>query len=159
MNIMKEWADIQENTGQVIWKQEYMLNGSVYKVDGYHVIIDPSETEVAIAEVLANKYGKKVELIPRVLLPQKIQTPDYLIDGVRYDLKSPTGNGKDVFRDMIKKKRKQSPNFIFDVTNCPLSDEEIERQVQGIFAAQNTKFVQQVVLVRNDIVIGAYQRK
>lgn len=56
-----------------------------YRVDGKHVILRPSRQERDIAEMLSRKYGKTVELVPQVLYPQGIQTPDYLIDGERLD--------------------------------------------------------------------------
>ena len=54
------------------------------------------------------------------------QTPDYLIDGERFDLKSPIGRGNNLLYGMIAKKKEQSHNFIIDITNCPLSMEELE---------------------------------
>lgn len=42
---------------------------------------------------------------------------------------------------MLAKKKNQSPNFIFDVTNCQLLDHEIERQISCIFNSNHTRFV------------------
>ena len=94
MERTKEWTKTQENKGTFIYRQEYTVNDSAYVVDGKYVKLNPSEREMSIAVLLSEKYGKKVELIPQVMYPQGIQTPDYLIDGQRYDLKSPTGKGK-----------------------------------------------------------------
>ena len=109
--------------------------------------------------MLSEKYGKEVRLLPRVVYPQNVQIPDYLIDGSRYDLKSPTGSGKDVLRDIIKKKKQQSHNFIYNISDCPLPLDEIERQVTQIFKAPNTKFVEQIVLANYDKVIKVYSKK
>lgn len=83
---------------------------------------------MSIAVLLSEKYGKKVELIPQVKYPRGIQTPDYLIDGKRFDWKSPTGKGKNLLYGLIAKKYKQAHNFIIDITECPLSMEELQKQ-------------------------------
>ena len=74
MDITKEWITTQKNIGQVIKKQEYIIKGTKYKVDGHHVVLEP----------------------------------DYLIDGERFDLKSPTGSGKYLIKGLIAKKKKTS---------------------------------------------------
>ncbi len=122
------------------------------------MVLRPTEQERIIADLLRKKYGKSVELVPQIMYPQGIQTPDYLIDNERFDLKSPTGRGKNLLYGMLAKKNKQSPNFIFDVTNCPLSDDEIERQIDSIFNSNHTRFVECIVLIRNEDVIKVYKR-
>lgn len=114
--------------------------------------------KLKIANVLSKRYGKAVDLIPQVMYPQGIQTPDYLIDGERFDLKSPTGNGKNLLYSMVSKKSKQSPNFIFDVTACPLSEKEIERQMHGLYNSRHTKFIEKIVLVKYGKVQKVYSR-
>lgn len=158
MDITKEWAVAKEKKGTVIEKHEYIVNGTIYKVDGRHIVIHPTVQEMKVATILSEKYGKMVELVPQIMYPQGIQTPDYLIDGERFDLKTPTGKGKNVLYDAIAKKRKQSPNFIFDITDCPLTNSEIEKQINDIFHSRHTNFVEQIVTIRNSEIIKAYKR-
>lgn len=49
-----------------------------------------------------------------------------------FDLKSPTGCGKNIVYGLIAKKRKQSDNFVIDITECPLNEEEIEQQIEHV---------------------------
>ncbi len=144
--------------GSVIDLQEYTVNGVTYKVDGKHVILDPSKQERVIAAVLSNKYGKTVKLVPRIIFPSGIQTPDYLVDDVAFDLKSPTGQGKNTLYGMVSKKKKQSSNFVFDITNCPLSNEEIERQIKSIYNSSHTEFVSTIVVIKDGAVIKVYKK-
>lgn len=88
-----------------------------------------------------------------------IQTPDYLMDGVKFDLKSPTGRGKNLLSGMLAKKKKQSPNFIFDITGCPLSEEVIESQINGLYASQHTRFVEKIVVIKNETIFKVYDRQ
>ena len=115
-DITEIWAGAKNGEAAVVEKREYTVHGVTYKLDGKHIVLRPTEQERSIAVMLSMKYGKTVELVPQIMFPQGVQTPDYLIDGERFDLKTPTGAGKDVFRDLIKKKKKQSPNFIFDIS-------------------------------------------
>ena len=82
-----------------------------------------------------------------------------MIDGERFDLKSPTGSGKNLLYGMIAKKKKQSPNFIFDITECPLSEDDIERQIYGLYISQHTKFIKKIVIVKNEEIIKVYDKQ
>lgn len=149
---------ISVKDGKVIDLQEYTVSGVTYKVDGKHVILDPSKREREIAVMLSKKYGKTVKLVPRIVFPAGIQTPDYLIDDIAFDLKSPTGQGKNTLYGMISKKKKQSSNFIFDITLCPLSNEEIERQIETIYNSSHTEFVSTIVVIKDETVIKVYRK-
>lgn len=159
MDITKEWANTQNKKGSVTNRQFYTVDNVKYNVDGKHVILEPSDKEKFIASILCDKYGKDVELLPHVSYPPNIQTPDYLINGQRYDLKSIMGSGKDMLRDILKKKKKQAPNFILDITNCPLPIENLIQQIKGIYTSNRTKFVNTIVLFRDDSVIAVYNRQ
>lgn len=157
MDITNEWIR-KKKKGSITEKQSYIIDGVEYIVDGKHVKLKPSEKERAVATILSEQYGKAVELVPQVVTPQLIQTPDYIIDGERFDLKSPEGEGKDLFYNMVSKKRKQAPNFVFDVTDCPLSDKEIERQIKNLYFSKHTQFIDKIVLLRDGEILKVYSR-
>ncbi len=79
----------------------YTVDEINYVVDGKHVVLQPSEQERSIAEILSKRYGKTVELVPKIMYPQGIQTPDFLIDDVRFDLKSPIGRSKALLYNIV----------------------------------------------------------
>lgn len=156
--ITDEWT--KKNTdGSLIDMKEYDVNGVTYKVDGKRVTLHPTEQERSVAAVLSKKYGKIVEFVPQIMYPQGIQTPDYLINGERFDLKTFKSSGKNVFYNMIAKKKKQSPNFIFDITECPLSAEEIERQINGLYSSHHTRFIEKIVVMKDGKIEKVYMRK
>ncbi len=159
MDITNEWTKAKGTKGTVTERQEYIINGTVYKVDGKHVILRPKEQEKKVAAILSGEYGKHVEFIPQVMYPQGIQTPDYLIDGRRFDLKSPTGSGKNLLYGMIAKKQRQSHNFIVDTTNCPLSIEELEKQAEDLYRSPRVGFLDILVLIKNGEVVKVLSRK
>lgn len=158
-DITREWTRTKGTNGTVSWRQEYTVNGTTYKVDGKHVILRPTQQEREVAAILSGKYGKTVEFVPQVMYPLGIQTPDYIIDGSRFDLKSPTGRGKNLLYGMLAKKKRQSPNFIFDITGCLLSEEDIIRQIEGIYSSRHTSFVEKIVVFRNGNILNAFDRQ
>ena len=159
MDITKDWTKTRGKKGSVIEKLSYIVNGTTYVVDGVHTILKPSEQERKVAEILSGEYGKTVELVPQVVYPQGIQTPDYLIDGERFDLKSPTGSGKNLIYGLIAKKRKQAGNFIIDISKCPLSEKEVEKQIENLYTSPRLGFLEKVILIKDGEVIKVYSRK
>ena len=80
-DITNEWKKISPGHAKDVKNLvEYEINGTVYKADGKCILLDHNEEEKDIANIISKKYGKSVKLIPRVLYPQKIKTPDYLIE-------------------------------------------------------------------------------
>ena len=65
--------------------------------------------------------------------PQGVLTPDYLVDGLKFDLKEITGNKKSVIDNNTKKAKKQAENIVFDITNTSLSFEEIVEQISDVY--------------------------
>lgn len=139
--------------------QEYSINGSTYKVDGKHILLDYSKEERKIAEIIAKEYGKSVKMVPRVVYPKNIKTPDYIIDGIQYDLKTPIGKGKNTIYDMIKGKSGQSKNFIVNISKTKLSFEQVDEQIKYIYKSKHTKFVDEVLVVEKGKILKSYKRK
>lgn len=159
MDITKEWTKSKGIKGSVGEKKAYTVNGATYQVDGKHVILRPTEQERDVAAILSERYGKRVEFVPQIMVPQGVQTPDYLIDGERFDLKSPTGRSKDLLYNVVSKKRKQASSFIFDVTDCPLSEEEIGKQIEALYFSRHTRFIDKIVVMKNGEILKVYGRK
>ena len=158
-DITDEWKKVShENVKKVKDLTEYEVDGTVYKVDGRHVVLDYSQYEKEVADILANKYGREVNMIPRISYPQGISTADYLINGVRYDLKTIKTAGKNVLNNAIQKKKRQSSNFIFDISECPLTEEDIISQIERIYKSFNTRFVDEIVLLKKEDIVKVYKR-
>ena len=159
MDITKAWTETQGKQGSVSEKNEYAINGKTYKVDGKHVVLHPTEQEQRVAAILSEKYGKAIEFIPQILYPQNIQTPDYTINGELFDLKTLTGQGKNLLYGAIAKKRRQAHNFIVDITHCPLSREELERQIADLYKSPRVGFLNKLVLIKQEKIVKVYARQ
>lgn len=159
MNIVTQaWIRGKGRVGAISELQEYIINGTACKVDGRQVIFRPTKKEREVAAILSGKYGKTVQFVPQVMYPQNIQTPDYLIDGERFDLKSPIGKSQNLLYNLVSKKREQASNFIFDLTDCPLSDVEVRRQVETLYFSRHTRFIDKIVLMRGGEILEVYKR-
>nr|DAG44682.1 MAG TPA: minor capsid protein [Bacteriophage sp.] len=152
------WIGKGNKIGKVEDLQEYFVNGAAFKVDGKRVLLDYSEHEKEIANIIAKGTGKDIKMVPRITFPQNIQTPDYLIDGIKFDLKTPLGNGKNTLYGMVKSKKKQANNFVICADKTALSMDEIEQQIQGIYSSRNTAFVDTIILVKNQEIVKIYKR-
>ena len=160
-DVLKEW--IKKGNGSVykVEKSKSIVkNGIVYNVDGINVILDSSPREEEIANIINNTFGGKIKIMPRFTGKlRNMNSSDYLIDGIEWDLKEINGRGKDAVRDAIKRKSGQANNFILDITNSQHDINQLNWQIENIFSAFNTKFVDSIIVVKNDKVIRVVTRK
>lgn len=133
-------------------------DGVTYKVDGHNVVLDYKSYEKEIADLLAREVGGEVYMVPRVNNPQGVSTPDFLFNGKPYDLKRITGSGKKALFDRISKKKKQASSFIFDLTECPLDDEVVDKQIEYIYDSYHTKFVDEVIIIKSGKINKVFKR-
>lgn len=146
-------------TPTVIEKDSVTIDGVTYKVDGKHVFVDHTDYEKNIAHVLSDTFQKDVELVPRVVYPQKVSTPDYLIGGKKYDLKTIRGTSKNAIYNAISKKERQAENFVLDISQSTQTEDDLYEQAERIFMSSHTRFVQSIVFVKNGKVIRIFNRK
>ncbi len=159
-DITDQWIEeATPNSHEVIDLKEYEVNGVTHVVDNRNVILDYSSKEKKIAELLKETFGGELKMVPRVLNPERVSTPDYLYKGEAFDLKEIKGTSKNVIYNAISKKKRQASNFILDITACPLDRKEINRQVGNIYRSTHTRFVDKIILVDNNKVIRVYQRE
>ena len=120
-------------------KQKYFIdsNGNKYFVDGKQVILKPTQRELKVANLLGEVIGGNVNIIPRINQPFGIKTPDYIVNGEKFDLKQITGGGKYTIQGNLKGKKSQSTNFIIDITNAKFNIREAQRQIKNIYSSKH----------------------
>lgn len=138
--------------------QSVTVDGITYQVDGRNVVLDYKPHEKEIAELLEREVGGELYMVPRVNNPQGVSTPDYLFHGKGYDLKTIKGAGKKILYDRISKKKAQASNFIFDLSGCALTDEAIQQQIEYIYRSNHTRFVDEIVIIKNGKVVFVSKR-
>lgn len=143
-----------------IEKQTYYMaeDGIKYNIDGKHVILDTTEKEVEVAELVGEILGGDIKIIPKVNEPEGIKTPDYIINGEKFDLKEIRGNSKNTLYDALGKQKRQANNFIFDISNTKMNKEEAIRQIRNIYLSRNRRWVQMLILIENKEILKIYRK-
>ena len=127
-----------------------------YKI--INVVLDYSTKEKEVAEWLENTFGGEIYMVPRINNPKGIQTADYLFKDEYWDLKEIIGNGEHTLDSAIKKKKRQSKNFIFDISNSEITLEMVNRQLDLIYKNNERKWVGKIIVKQNDKVIIVYEK-
>ena len=158
-DITDEWKEVSHrNVKEVRDLTEYEANGTVYKVDNKCVLLDHNQVEKEIANIFSEKYGKSIQLVPRILYPQKIRTPDYLIEGEKYDLKIPIGSGKNTIYDLVRKSKAQADNFIICLDNTVLGIDDVYLQIKTIYSSKHTQSINKIILIKNGEILKVFKR-
>jgi hypothetical protein len=85
----------------------------------------PEPHEVAIAWILARRYRCTIEfLIP--VDDYRRKTPDIVMHGIEWEIKSPTGKAKNTIERQLKRASKQSGYMVFDGRRTPIPDVDIK---------------------------------
>lgn len=153
------YPDADPNSHPVLELQEYASGGATYKVDGHNVVLDHDAHEKEIAELLEREVGGEIYLVPRVNNPQGVPTPDYLFHGRGYDLKTLSEKaGPNTMFQRVKKAKRQSRNFIIDVSDTKLDRETIAQQISKILWSENTRFVDEIVIINDGRIVQVAKR-
>lgn len=104
----------------------------------------PEDHEIYVAGVLAEYFKVDVEFVPR----SNLQTPDFLIKGKVWELKSPTGTGKNNIQRQLQEAHNQSVNVILDASRSKMHPDEIKRRTEHQFKI--IKSVKRLVFVPKD---------
>ncbi len=89
----------------------------------------PARYELTAAQLLSEHFKADVEFIQR----SNHKTPDFRIKGVKWELKSPTGDGKYNVQHQIKAAAKQSSNVVFDARRSKMHMSKIRNEVERQF--------------------------
>lgn len=159
-DVTNEWIiNAKPNTHIVKDRKYFEHNGIKYKVDNKNIVLDYSDKEKEVAIWLENTFGGEIYMLPRINKLDGIQTADYLFRGEYWDLKKITGKGKNTLDSAINKKKSQSNNFIFDISNSEITLEAIDKQLSSIYENKYRKWIDKIIVKQNNNVIVINKRK
>lgn len=104
----------------------------------------PEDHEIYVAGILAEYFKADVEFVPR----SNLQTPDFLIKGKVWELKSPTGTGKNNIQRQLQEAHSQSVNVILDASRSKMHPDEIKRRTEHQFKI--VKSIKRLIFVPKD---------
>lgn len=76
----------------------------------------PRDHEMSAALILTNHF--KMDVV--FLRPERKKTPDIDVGGAKWEIKSPTGNGKKTIDNNLRAAHKQSRNIVLDLRRAKL---------------------------------------
>ena len=82
--------------------------------------------------VFFTELGYDVELIPRSNI-EGLHLPDIIMDGVKWEIKAPKGEGKWVIKNTVQKAKHQSENIIIDLRRIKLPQEKCIAELNNHF--------------------------
>lgn len=160
IDITEEMIKKEKQNFKLIEQQYYIdESGNRYNVDGKYILLEPTEREKEVANMLGELYGGNIKIIPRINEPKGIKTPDYIVKNKRYDLKQIKGNGKYVIQGNLKGKQKQADNFIIDITKSEINIEEAVKQIENIYSSKHFLWLDRIVLLKDKEFLKIYKRK
>lgn len=159
-DVTQEWSkETNDNISKVSDLNFFEYDGIKYEVSGTDVALDYSTKEKEVAEWLSTKFGDEVFMVPRVNKPDGISTPDYLWKDEYWDLKEIKSAGKRAVDNRLNGTKRQTNNYILDITENKLSNKEIIFQIKKVYQSNSRKWIDKIILKRNEDLIKVFIRK
>jgi len=122
-----------------------------YKVIVETGIIDrPQDHEIKAALIVANVYFKSDVTFLR---PSTYSTPDIKVNGEKWEIKSPLGNGKKTIENNLRAARKQSKNLIIDFSRIKLHQTKAVANISFYLKHAPNQFNKVIVITKTKKVI------
>ena len=129
-------------------------NGNKYK----NYFFDEKEkiiNEIRYQRVLERYLNEEVSLNPKARGINGKRFPDYLIKkkNITWDLKTLDGESLEIIDNVLGKewKKKQSPNVVMHIGNCPHSNKYLKEKIIEIFDNGKRQYIKEVMLFsKND---------
>jgi len=146
-------TDIFVHKGVTYKQGELVYDKFLEMIVATKIVQDISSNELSFARMFSDKFKVDIMCLPRIVRPQKIETPDFIISNKHYDLKEIKGNGKNTLDSSIKNKKDQSNNFIFDLNKSFMSIEIALGQINEIYYKGNRYWVDELIVTKSNVFI------
>ena len=118
------------------------MTAGILKTNGVHL----EEHEFATVKLLLES-GHNIELIPASQV-KGMRTPDISIDGVLWEIKSPTGNGRHTIKHTLQNATHQANNVIVDLRRCRLPQNQAVKELEQRFGL--SKRIRHMKIITNE---------
>lgn len=154
------WEDRKKGKGEVVRKKYIIVDGVRRKIDGKHVKFKISKREQDVAEILKEWLGGKIEFVPKVEYPQKIRTADYVLNGVKFDLKSPTGSTDNTVPHQVEEMKGQAAGLVLDISKIKLPKSRAIEKLKETYNKGNKIYLHldMTIVVDEGKVIHVFER-
>ena len=104
----------------------------------------PEPHEVEVARIISKHYQQTIEFL-KPIDDYKRKTPDFVMVGILWEIKSPQGKSRATIGRTLKKASKQSRNIIIDCRRMALPYEKIVSMLR--FELSKRRQIKRVVLI------------
>ena len=118
------------------------MGTGILKTNGVHL----AEHEYATVKLLIAN-GMDVELVPTSQV-KGMRTPDISINGALWEIKSPTGNGKNTIKHTIQNASHQATNVIVDLRRCKMQQDLAIKELERHFRL--SRRIRRLKIITND---------
>ena len=132
----------------------YMKKPGIGIIDTSKLRVFPEDHEYETARYFADR-GYDIEFIPPSNSPN-IHTPDFIMDGVAWEVKCPTGKSKRTIENNFRKAILQSDNIIFDLRRSGLPDDKTIPELERRFDQKGN--VKRLMIITKNGVLLRYSR-
>lgn len=113
-------------------------------------IVDaPKDHELSAALILAGHFKTDVIFIR----PETKKTPDLDVNGTKWEIKSPTGNGKKTIDNNLRAAHKQSRNIVLDLRRVKLHQSKAKARINYYLSAGPHKIKHLKIITKTQKVI------
>ena len=119
----------------------------------YKVVVEtdivnrPKDHEMKAALIVANEYFKSDIIFLR---PEIYKTPDLKVKDVKWELKSPLGNGKKTIENNMRAARKQSKHLILDFSRMKLHQAKAISNVNYYLNNSSPNQLKRIIIITKD---------
>ena len=120
------------------------------KIDISELKNPPEKHEFLVAKIFSEQ-GKSVTFLPASNI-SGVHQPDFLIDGEKWELKSPKGSSRRTLQNNIHKAQSQSKNIIIDLHRIKLDEQKCISQIS--FEFEKRKSINKILIItkKNEII-------
>lgn len=121
----------------------------------YRVILEtdfrnrPKEHELSAAILIADFFQTDIIF----LRPTCQHTPDLEINNIRWELKSPLGDGKNTIKNNLHGARKQSVNIIIDLRRIKMHQAKAIANIKHYLTSHHTQIRRLIVITKSEEIL------
>lgn len=101
----------------------------------------PSQREISAAYILSRYFCSDVMFVPR----NNRSTPDFLVNGEYWELKTPTGKGKYNIQHALQSALKQAENIVIDARYSKMHITRIKNELR--YELKKVKKIKEILLI------------
>ncbi len=122
------------------------MNINIGKIDISNLNTPPEKHEFETAKYFASM-GKDITFLKPSDIPN-IHTPDILMDGIEWEMKSPSGNSKRTIETNIRQAAKQSHYIIIDLRRIQVPEKTCISQLEKLFNSRSD--IRRLLIIRKN---------